>query len=266
MNGSGSHPAFGEKVQLFGVGITLTDYADATDRIIAAASARQSYAVSALAVHGLMEAVGDDSFNEVVESIDLVAPDGQPVRWALNAVHGVGLEDRVSGPHLVWRVLERAEEEAIGVYLYGSTPEVCEGFATEIRRRHPGIRIVGVQPDRFRDATPEEDGDDIRRITQSGAGVVLVGRGCPRQERWVSTHRGEIPAAMLAVGAAFDYGAGSKKEPPMFIQRAGLHWAWRLAEDPRRLWKRYLVTNSAFLLRLARELAQSRTVRQSERR
>lgn len=258
-------PLLGEKVQLFGVGITVTDYHDATNRIMAAARESRSYAVSALAVHCLMEAARDESFNQVMDAIDLVTPDGQPVRWALNAVHGAALQDRVYGPKLTWHVLKRAESEGIGIYLYGSTPEVCEGFAAEILRRHPDIRIGGTQPDRFREASPEEDYDDVQRITESGAGVVLVGRGCPRQERWVASHRGKIPAAMLAVGAAFEYGAGTKKEPPLFLQRAGLQWAWRVAEEPGRLWKRYLVTNIAFLARLAGELARPKRHRQADR-
>ena len=265
MSQADTHPALGEKVRLFGVGVTVTDYEDATDRIMAAARESNSYAVSALAVHCLMEAAKDESFNRVMDAIDLVTPDGQPVRWALNAVHGTALQERVYGPKLTWLVLQRAESEGIGVYLYGSTPVVCEGFAAEIRRRHPATHIVGIQPDRFREASPEEDHDDVQRIIESGAGVVLVGRGCPRQERWVASHRGKIPAAMLAVGAAFDYGAGTRKEPPLVLQRAGLQWAWRVAEEPGRLWKRYLVTNSAFLAHLAREMARSKRRRQSDR-
>lgn len=246
------------KVDLFGVGMSVTDYVDATDRIASAAVDRRSFGVSALAVHGLMEAASDPSFRKQVNSLDLVTPDGQPVRWAMNALHDTALADRVYGPDLTWHVLERSAELGLGVYLFGSTPETAEGFAAEIRRRLPSSKVVGVQPDRFRDATEEEDEDDIRRINNSGAGVVLVGRGCPRQERWVADHLGKVNAAMLAVGAAFDYGAGTLTPPPAWMQRVGLQWLFRLGQEPRRLLRRYVVTNSKFVLMFASSWWKSR--------
>lgn len=248
----------GRKVDLFGVDVSVTTYADATETIIEAAEARQSFAVSALAVHGLMEAVSDAEFRRQVNSIDLTTPDGQPVRWAMNALHATDLADRVYGPDLTWHVLDAAAERGIGVFLFGSTQEICDRFAEEIRRRSPSSIIVGIQADRFRDATPEEDEADIATINDSGAGVVLVGRGCPRQERWVADHRGKVNAAMLAVGAAFDYGAGSLTSPPTWMQRAGLQWLYRLGQEPSRLWRRYLITNSRFLLHLGKGLVTSR--------
>ncbi|MGF1597359.1 MAG: WecB/TagA/CpsF family glycosyltransferase [Acidimicrobiales bacterium] len=246
------------KVDLFGVGVSVTDYDDATARIIDAARNRRSYAVSALAVHGLMEAVDNAEFRRLVNSIDLVTPDGQPVRWAMNALHRTGLDDRVYGPDLTWRVIEAAAADNIGIYLYGSTAETCEAFAAEIRRRHPAAAVVDIQPDRFRDATEEEDEADVARINDSGAGVILVGRGCPRQERWVAQHRGRVDGAMLAVGAAFDYGAGTLSSPPRWMQRSGLQWLYRLAQEPGRLWRRYLFTNSKFLLHLGLALPRRR--------
>lgn len=248
----------GTKVDLFGVGITVTTYDDATERIMAAARDRRSYAVSALAVHGLMEAVDDLGFRRMVNEIDLVTPDGQPVRWAMNTLHRTSLEDRVYGPDLTWRVIEAAAEEKVGIYLFGSTEETCERFVDEIQRRFPHAIIAGVQADRFREPTDEEDATDIRRINESGAGVVLVGRGCPRQERWVAQHQGKVDAAMLAVGAAFDYGAGTLSPPPGWMQRAGLQWLYRLVQEPGRLWRRYLITNSKFLYSFGRALPRRR--------
>lgn len=244
------------KVDLFGVGLSVTDYTDATQRIMDAARSGHSYAVSALAVHGLMEAVGDDDFRSLVNQIDLVTPDGQPVRWAMNALHRTDLDDRVYGPDLTWHVIEAAAAEGVGIYLYGSTEDTCQRFAAEIQRRFPAAVVADIQPDRFRDATPEEDAADVARINASGAGVVLVGRGCPRQERWVAQHRGRVNAAMLAVGAAFDYGAGTLASPPAWMQRVGLQWLYRLAQEPGRLWRRYLVTNSRFLLALGSALGR----------
>ena len=242
----------GEKVDLFGVGVTVTTYQHSVEQIMEAARTRTSFGVSALAVHGLMEAVVDPEFESLVRTIDLVTPDGQPVRWAMNSLHGTRLDDRVYGPDLTWLVIEAAAAQGVGIYLFGSTPQTCDGFVAEIIRRYPAALISGVQPDRFREPTAQEDADDIAQINESGAGIVLVGRGCPRQERWVAEHKGSVNAAMLAVGAAFDYGAGTLAIPPKWMQRVGLQWLFRLAKEPRRLFGRYLTTNSRFIYEYAK--------------
>jgi N-acetylglucosaminyldiphosphoundecaprenol N-acetyl-beta-D-mannosaminyltransferase len=246
------------KRDLFGIGVSVTNYREATRAILTAARQRRSFAVTALATHGLMLADEDPGFRGVVNSIDLVTPDGQPLRWALNALHGVGMKERVYGPDLTGFVCAAAAEASVSVYLFGSTPATCERFAAALRRAHPGLVIAGIQPDRFREATPDEDRADVERINASGAGIVLVGRGCPRQERWVAAHRGRIHAAMLAVGAAFDYHAGTLRRPPAWMQRMGLEWLFRLSQEPRRLLGRYVRYNTRFLVRFARELARRR--------
>jgi exopolysaccharide biosynthesis WecB/TagA/CpsF family protein len=248
------------KVPIFGIGISVTDYTEACASIIDAARARRSYAVSALATHGLTEAARDGEFGELVNSIELVTPDGQPVRWAMNILHGTALSERVYGPDLVAAVCATAALEGMSVYVFGSTADTCRAVAEELPRRYPGLRIAGVQPDRFREATAGEDADDVERIRASGADIILVGRGCPRQERWVALHRGLLPVPMLAVGAAFDYIAGNITRPPRWMQRAGLEWLFRLVQEPRRLFRRYVVHNSLFVLMLAREVLQKRAV------
>jgi exopolysaccharide biosynthesis WecB/TagA/CpsF family protein len=247
------------KVPLFGIGISVTDYAGASAAILAAARAKRSYAVSALATHGLTEAARNAEFGALVNSLELVTPDGQPVRWAMNALHGTALAERVYGPDLVDAVCRQAAKENMSIFLYGSTSETCSAVAAELPRRYPGLRVAGTHPDRFREATPEEDADDVRRIRESDADIVLVGRGCPRQERWVAQHRGLVATPMLAVGAAFDYIAGNLPRPPRYLQRAGLEWLFRLSQEPRRLFRRYLVHNSLFCLMLAREFLQRRS-------
>jgi len=242
------------KVDLFGVGISVTDYEEAASRIIDAAARRESFAMTALATHGLTEAVRDPGLRAAVAGIDLVTPDGQPVRWAMNALHGTGLRERVYGPALMGHVCERAAREGVGLYLFGSTPETCQRLTEELPRRYPGLRIVAVQPDRFREATPAEDAEDVERMNASGAGVVLVGRGCPRQERWVAAHRGKVNASMMAVGAAFDYYAGNIDQPPAWMQQRGLEWLFRLTQDPKRLWRRYLLHNTLFCWYFAQAL------------
>jgi N-acetylglucosaminyldiphosphoundecaprenol N-acetyl-beta-D-mannosaminyltransferase len=140
------------------------------------------------------------------------------------------------------------------IYLYGSTQATLDKFSQFINEKYPKITICGVHTDRFREATPEEDAQDIKKINASGANIVLVGRGCPRQEKWVSDHIGQVNSVMMAVGAAFDFHAGNIKLAPKWMQDYGLEWFFRLVQEPQRLWKRYLFTNSFFIYLFFKEL------------
>jgi N-acetylglucosaminyldiphosphoundecaprenol N-acetyl-beta-D-mannosaminyltransferase len=247
------------KAPLFHVGYSITDYEGATSVIIQNAIKRNSFGVSALAVHGLIESYKDKVLRDKVNKIDMVVPDGQPVRWALNAIHNANLKDRVYGPELTKRVLEQCHRHALKVYLYGSKEDTLQRLEAYIRLTFPKIDICGTHPDRFREATPEEDAEDIEKINRSGAHVVLVGRGCPRQEKWVSDHIGKVNSAMMAVGAAFDFYAGTVKQAPRWMQDRGLEWFYRLIQEPGRLWKRYLFTNSYFILLFFKQKLLKRT-------
>lgn len=235
------------KVNLFGIFYTSTDYDNATKTIIDNACKNSSFGVSALAVHGLITAYKDDLLRTLVNKIDLIVPDGQPVRWAMNSFYHLGLKDRVYGPALTLSVLSSANAMRLRIYLYGSTKETCEKFSQFIESNYPNVEICGVHVDRFREATEEEDMQDVQKINASKAHIVLVGRGCPRQEIWVANHLGKVNAAMMAVGAAFDFHAGTVKQSPKWMQDAGLEWFFRFIQEPRRLWKRYLITNSFFI-------------------
>ncbi|MDR0534168.1 MAG: WecB/TagA/CpsF family glycosyltransferase [Verrucomicrobiales bacterium] len=235
------------KVDIFGIHYSVTDYARASDEILSHAQRHNSFAVSALAVHGLIESYRNPELRGKVEKIDLIVPDGQPIRWAMNYFHNLHLTDRVYGPTLTLHVLEKANQIGLKVFLYGSKSTTLEGLSTFILNKFPRLEIVGIHPDRFRDATRDEDAEDIKKINASHAHLVLVGRGCPRQEVWVSDHLGKINSAMLAVGAAFDFHAGVAPQAPEWMQRHGLEWLFRLFCEPQRLWKRYLVTNSFFI-------------------
>jgi N-acetylglucosaminyldiphosphoundecaprenol N-acetyl-beta-D-mannosaminyltransferase len=240
---------------IFGVGITAITRAEAVETIIAAAQSHRSFGVCALAVHGLITAVQDRDVANAVSSLDLVLPDGQPIRWALRLLHGIQLSSRVYGPDVMSDLCARAAAARLPICLFGSTAETCERLARSLKDRYPPIQIAHVQPDRFREATSEEDAADVDQINQSGAAIVFVGRGCPRQEKWVATHIGRIKAPMIAVGAAFDFLSGQKAMAPRWMQDRGLEWLFRLTSEPRRLWKRYLITNSLYVAHLARALA-----------
>jgi N-acetylglucosaminyldiphosphoundecaprenol N-acetyl-beta-D-mannosaminyltransferase len=239
------------KRSVLGVLVDVTDYADATERIIAAAEERRGFAVTALAVHGVMTGVQDRAHNARLNSFDLVTPDGQPVRWALNLVHGAGLTDRVYGPTLTLKVLERAAAEGLPVYLYGSTDPTLERLVPALEAMFPTLRFAGVESSKFRGSHPGEAAEIAERIKASGARIVLVGLGCPRQEVFTYAMRPLLDMPLLAVGAAFDYHAGLLKNPPAWMQKYALEWLWRLGLEPKRLWKRYVLLNPAYLARLA---------------
>jgi exopolysaccharide biosynthesis WecB/TagA/CpsF family protein len=235
------------KRKLFSVNYSITNYEAASDYIVEKAIAKESYGVSALAVHGLIESVKNKTFREYLDKIELIVPDGQPVKWALNSFYKVHLKDRVAGPILTKNVLAKADRYNMRVYLYGSTKPTLERMSLYIHKNFPNVIICGIHADRFRDATPEEDLEDIKKINETEPNIVLIGRGCPRQEKWVAQHIGKIPAPMMAIGAAFDFFAGNINHAPLWMQNSGLEWFYRLIQDPKKLWKRYLKTNIHFI-------------------
>jgi N-acetylglucosaminyldiphosphoundecaprenol N-acetyl-beta-D-mannosaminyltransferase len=238
------------KRSVLGIMVDVVDYEAATARVLAAAREHRPLALTALAVHGVMTGVADPAHAARLNSFDLVTPDGQPVRWALNRVHGAGLADRVYGPTLTTRVLAGCAAEGLPVYLYGSTEQTLRQLTDQLAVRFPDLKIAGTEPSKYRVAEPGEPERIAGRIRASGARVVLVGLGCPRQEIFAYAMRPLLDAPLLAVGAAFDYHAGLLRTPPAWMQRAALEWLWRLGLEPRRLWRRYLLLNPAYLGRL----------------
>jgi exopolysaccharide biosynthesis WecB/TagA/CpsF family protein len=239
------------KRNVLGVLVDVIDYDAAATQVISAAQERRPFALTALAVHGVMTGVLDPPHNARLNSFDVVTPDGQPVRWALNLLHGARLAQRVYGPTLTLRVLSRCADEGLPVYLYGSTEKTLARLVPALERRFPALKFAGMEPSKFRKAHPREECEIADRIRSSGARLVLVGLGCPRQEVFAYAMRPLLDMPLLAVGAAFDYHAGLLRKPPPWMQRAGLEWLWRLGLEPRRLWHRYLILNPAYLARLA---------------
>ena len=239
---------FPAKYNLLGIGISAVTYDQALEVVMKAAGNRVSAGVTHLAVHGLVSGYQDPELGALINRLDIVAPDGHPVRIGLNKIYGVGLTDRCYGPEFTLRVCEAAAGRDVGVYFYGSRPEVVEALALNMTDRFPGLRVAGAEPSIFRPLTDQEDRELIDRINDSGAGVVFIGLGCPLQEKFASRHLGKIRAVQICVGAAFDFHAGNKKMAPSWIQRHSLEWLYRLWQEPGRLWKRYLYTNTVFLM------------------
>ncbi|MBS0661457.1 MAG: WecB/TagA/CpsF family glycosyltransferase [Verrucomicrobia bacterium] len=249
-----SPSAVARKHNVLGVLVDATNYDEATARILEAAHASRPFTVSALAVHGVMTGVDDPEHRHRLNAFDLIVPDGQPVRWMLNAAHGTGLRDRVYGPFLTMRVCEAAARAGLPIYLFGSTTAVQERLRQSLRERFPGIVIAGGQPSRFRTASAEEIASDVAAIRASGARLTLCGLGCPRQEVWAYEMRERLGMPILAVGAAFDFLAGNLSMAPAWMQARGLEWLYRLLVEPRRLWRRYLILNPRYAWRCARQL------------
>jgi exopolysaccharide biosynthesis WecB/TagA/CpsF family protein len=256
MAATDEHLHWPQKHILFGVKVSATDYAQCEQLIMAAARDHRSAVVTHMPVHGLVTAATDAEYRSHVNDFDIVAPDGQPVRWALNRFHGTALSDRCYGPTLMLRLCEAAAKQDVGVYLYGSTPQVIQSLSQRLASIIPALRIVGTESPPFRPLTSEEDASVVERINSSGAGLVFLGLGCPRQDIFASEHRDRIHAVQMCVGAAFDFHAGTKPQAPSWMQRRGLEWLFRLITEPRRLWRRYLVTNSIFLWLCARSLVR----------
>ena len=238
------------KFTLLGVNVSLASYEKALYAVIEAARKRVSACVTHLAVHGLVEGNKDERLRSILNSFDIVAPDGQPVRLALNLFGNAKLADRCYGPEFMKRVCEHASTEGINIYLYGSHPSVVEALNNNLAERFPGIRIVGREPSVFRPLTQHEDNELTKRINESGAQIVFVGLGCPLQEKFAYDHRDRIKAVQICVGAAFDFHSGNKKVAPAWMQQISLEWLFRLCDEPRRLWRRYLFTNTVFLVKI----------------
>jgi N-acetylglucosaminyldiphosphoundecaprenol N-acetyl-beta-D-mannosaminyltransferase len=235
---------------ILGIKVCAIDYEFAVATILDSARSGKRCTTSALAVHGIMTGALDRAHKYRLNHLDLITPDGQPVRWALNLLYKAGLRDRVSGPHLTPRVCEAAAREGVSVYFYGSTDPVLERLRANLSKKYPGLQIAGSSPSRFRKLTGEEQEQVAETIRASGAGILFVGLGCPRQEVFAYEMGKYLQMPILAVGAAFDLHAGTLSDTPQILQRMGLQWLHRLIQEPRRLWRRYLVTNTQFVVLL----------------
>jgi N-acetylglucosaminyldiphosphoundecaprenol N-acetyl-beta-D-mannosaminyltransferase len=205
-----------------------------------------------------MEARDSGEYAAVMERADLVTSDGMPLVWALRAL-GVGDAARVYGPDLMALVLAAAEREGVRVGFYGGSSKVLELLRREVRHRYPKIDIVFTEAPPFRTVTAGEGERTLRGIIDSGVRILFVGLGSPKQDRWMHAHRDRIPAVMLGVGAAFDFWAGVKPQAPRWMQQSGLEWLFRLATEPRRLWRRYLKQNPRFAWLAMAQILKSRT-------
>lgn len=249
---NGTNRSAGE-IHILGMRVDPTSYQDATAKILSWAERGESRYVCVANVHMVMEAYDDPRFRRMVNESDLVTPDGMPLVWMMRLLGKKG-QERVYGPELTLRVLEAAAEKGIPVGFYGSSPEVLENLVNNLRRRYTGLRVVYAHSPPYRELSAQEEEEVVRSIRESGAKILFVGLGCPKQERWMANHKGKIDAVMVGVGAAFDFHAGRVRQAPPWMQRMGLEWLFRLLMEPRRLWKRYAKHNPRFVALAALQL------------
>jgi N-acetylglucosaminyldiphosphoundecaprenol N-acetyl-beta-D-mannosaminyltransferase len=240
-------------MNLLGTRINPVSYSTANEQILRWAREGNSSYVFIANVHMIMEAFDSDSFQSIVNQADLVTPDGMPLVWMMR-LKGMRAQQRVYGPALMLHVLEAASRENIPVGFLGGRPDVLDALVKRMHSRFAGLNVAYVYSPPFSAMSPEEESEIVKKINQSGARILFVGLGCPKQEIWMARHRGRVQAVMLGVGAAFDFHAGFKPQAPAWLQAMGLEWLFRLSTEPRRLWKRYLYHNPRFLVLAAADL------------
>jgi N-acetylglucosaminyldiphosphoundecaprenol N-acetyl-beta-D-mannosaminyltransferase len=244
---------------VLGVRVDGTTYAETTAAVVDMALSKAGGMVCVANVHMLMEAFDDPDFRRLVNSADRVTPDGVPLVAALRRA-GVTHAERVYGPTLTPIVCARAEQLGLSVGFYGGTDDVIKALGSELLLRYPKLDIAYSHAPPFRVLSEAEDAEVVAAIRASGVKILFVGLGCPKQERWMAAHRESLDCVMIGVGAAFDFIAGRKRQAPSWMQGLGLEWLFRLATEPRRLWRRYLIGNTRFLYHYTRERLRSRPV------
>jgi len=227
--------------------VYATSYADACDRIQAWAEARNSCYIVAANVHVVMTAYWQRQYQKVINQAVLVTPDGMPLVWALRSL-GIRDQTRVYGPDLMLAWCDRATQLEMPIYLYGGTESMLEKLQHNLTQQCPSLAIAGSYAPPFRTLTLEEEVADVQRINESGAAVVFVGLGCPKQEEWMARQQGKVAAVMIGVGAAFSFHSGEVAQAPRWMMKVGLEWLYRFSQEPKRLWQRYCINNPAFVV------------------
>jgi N-acetylglucosaminyldiphosphoundecaprenol N-acetyl-beta-D-mannosaminyltransferase len=236
------------RVNILGVGVSALNMGETLEVIDRWIGTREGYYVTVTGVHGIVESYRDAQVRRIHNEAGLVTPDGMPLVW-ISWLKGFRHVDRVYGPDLMSAVCRHSKDRGYRHFLFGGASVVLEQLRDKLRFHYPGLEIVGMYSPPYRPMTEAEDEMVVETINRSAPDIVWVGLSTPKQERWMASHVERLSAPVLiGVGAAFDYLAGAKNQAPRWIQRSGFEWLFRLAVEPRRLWKRYLVNNPLFIL------------------
>ena len=258
----GSHaviPAFvrSDRAEIFGVSYCIARTEEAVHHVLEHLEEFKGRYICFSNVHTTVMAKENPQYAAILNEAACVFPDGTPIA-KLQSKQGHESAERVAGPDFMANMFRDTMDGRVSHYFYGSKPETLEMLKAELTRKYPGINIKGMYSPPFRALDPKEDEDVIRRINESGADIVWIGLGAPKQEQWMNAHKGRINGVMMGVGAGFDFHAGTIQRAPVWLQKIGLEWLYRLIRDPGRLLNRYLVTNNKFFWYLLKEKLSDR--------
>jgi N-acetylglucosaminyldiphosphoundecaprenol N-acetyl-beta-D-mannosaminyltransferase len=239
---------------IFNSAVSIGTYKSFIEEIISYAHSKIPSYVCFANVHMVVEAYHDKSFQKLMNEADLVAPDGKPLSVFLKLSEGIN-QDRVCGMDIMPDLLKQAEASGESVYFYGSTEELLKLITQKAKAEFPALKIAGYYSPPFRALSEKEDQMITKKIREAHPDLVFVSLGCPKQERWMAEHKDKLNACLLGLGQAFKVYAGVEKRLPTWMRNLSLEWAYRLFQEPGRLWKRYMYTNSFFLLLAIRYLA-----------
>jgi len=242
-----------KRISVLGAHINALSWDDALSQISDWCSHHESRYVSLCNVHSVVTTTQDYKFQTVINDGDMALADGAPIAWALRRL-GYATQQRINGPDLMWRYLAEAERLGQIVFFLGGTNATLRKLLIAIHSHFPKLSVGGAYSPPFQSINEVEDEAQVAAINNSGAHVVFIGLGCPKQEKWMAAHRGRVKAVMIGVGAAFDYHAGTIKRAPVWWQENGMEWLYRLYSEPRRLFLRYLVTNTLFIVGMGWQL------------
>ncbi len=241
-----------ETKQLLNIKISLGPYKSFVELLIGLAGREISEYVCVANVHMLIEAYKDNSYLSIVNNGVMVTPDGEPLTWGLKFLYGIR-QERVAGMDLLPDLLAAAEKQNTSVGFYGSTEDLLKRTNEHLKKKYPKLQVAKLYSPPFRMMTPEEDFEIIKMFNESGARIIFVILGCPKQEKWMASMKDRIHAVMIGVGGALPVLIGVQKRAPLWMQHAGLEWLFRLGQEPRRLFKRYTTTNSMFIYLLIKQ-------------
>ena len=234
-------------------GISIGTFGGFVNSLIDLSKNNGSSYVCVCNVHMLIEANDSNDFSKVVNEADIVTPDGKPVAKAVEWLYGIE-QPRVAGMDLIESLFMEISIKGLKVFLYGSTNDVLEKMANKACKQFPGLNVVGILSPPFRQLSVDEDRHEIDIINRHNPDFVFVALGCPKQERWMAEHKDKVDSCMIGLGGAFPVYADMVGRSPEWMQKYGLEWIYRLYQDPKRLWKRYLYTNTKFIVLLAMQL------------
>lgn len=240
-----------QRISIVTVGIDATSYENVCDRIITFVRQAKSCYIVAANVHVVMTAYWNPVYHKILANAEIVTPDGMPLVWGLRSL-GVKQQQRVYGPDLMLALCDRAVQENLSIYLFGATDNTLDKLEQNLKTNFPNLAIVGRHAPPYLDMnSPKFESqlaEDMQLIAKSGAKLVFVALGCPKQEFWMSQAHQYLQAIMIGVGAAFDFHSGQVSQAPRWMMAIGLEWLYRFSQEPMRLWQRYLINNPCFII------------------